>query len=79
MKQFIMCHLEEYVSNWRSSRGPLWPWGLTSPSVDCRWSSFLQVALKSPAAALTWTPRGASMIKDLVGDSSLRVEQKTPS
>lgn len=44
---------------------------LTSPSVDCKCSSFLQVAFKSPAAAVTCIPFGASIIKDLVGDSSL--------
>lgn len=49
------------------------PIRLTSPSVDCKCSSFLQVAFKSPAAALTCIPLGASIIKDLVGDSSLKV------
>lgn len=44
---------------------------LTSPSVDSNCRSFRLLTLSGPLAALTSTPRGASIVSVLVGDSSL--------
>lgn len=44
---------------------------LTSPSLDSRRSSFLQMAWMSPASARIWMPLGASISSERVGDSSL--------
>lgn len=47
---------------------------LTSPSVDSSCRSLRLLTLSGPLAALTSTPRGASMVSVLVGDSSLSGE-----
>lgn len=45
---------------------------LTRPSVECKITSRLDSASIFPAMALTWTPLGASMLKNRVGDSNLK-------
>lgn len=45
---------------------------LTSPSLDSSLSSLLQVASILPASAFISTPFGASITRDLVGDSNLK-------
>ncbi|KAG7273444.1 hypothetical protein CRUP_032692, partial [Coryphaenoides rupestris] len=49
-------------------------WCLQAVCVSRR-SSFLQEAWMSPASARIWTPLGASMIRDRVGDSSLDTQE----
>lgn len=60
-----------------AQRRLLWPLltqdPLTSPSVASSSKSFLLLIFRVPMAALTSTPRGASMVRVLVGDSNLRI------
>lgn len=52
---------------WKSQTGVL-----TSPAVECSRMSKCAVTSTFPAKALTWTPFGASMLRERVGDSSLK-------